>query len=179
MGLLKLILLKTILKFDLNTNNNNLYIILNKKYLRSLLTILRYGSLFYGSILNDVSGFERTSELRQFNFINTVVYMFFLPRWSIKLFIIGVAGNLQQITNISEFFAGSTWPEREISELLGLNFFTKLDSRHLMLDYSFEGFPLLKQFSSSGYEELEYDIYERWLIYKPLKNRDNLEVWVN
>jgi NADH:ubiquinone oxidoreductase subunit C len=45
-----------------------------------------------------------------------------------------------------------------------------------MLDYSFEGYPLLKQFSSCGYEELEYDIFERWLVYKPLKNRDNLEI---
>jgi hypothetical protein len=108
MGLLKLILLKTIIKFDLNINNNNLYIVLNKKYVRSLLVIIRYSNLFYGSILNDVSGFERKNYTNQFSFINTVVYMFFLPRWGVKLFIISIAGNLQQITNISEFFAGST-----------------------------------------------------------------------
>jgi NADH:ubiquinone oxidoreductase subunit C len=45
--------------------------------------------------------------------------------------------------------------------MLGINFFDKLDSRKLMLDYSFEGNPLLKQFSSIGYDELEYDLRER------------------
>jgi NADH:ubiquinone oxidoreductase subunit C len=47
------------------------------------------------------------------------------------------------------------------------------------LDYSFEGNPLLKQFSSIGYDELEYDLRERWLLYKPLKIRDNIEIWNN
>jgi NADH:ubiquinone oxidoreductase subunit C len=30
-----------------------------------------------------------------------------------------------------------------------------------MVDYSFEGTPLLKQFPAIGYEELEYDYLER------------------
>ena len=45
-----------------------------------------------------------------------------------------------------------------------------------MLDYTFMGNPLLKQFPVIGYEELEYNLKERWLTYRLLKFRDEIEI---
>ena len=58
-------------------------------------------------------------------------------------------------------FSGLTWGEREISEMLGINYKNKLDARRLMLDYAFEGHPLRKNFPTAGFEELEYNALER------------------
>ena len=59
--------------------------------------------------------------------------------------------------------------------MLGVNFHNKLDARRLMLDYAFEGAPLRKSFPCIGFEELEYDARERWLVYRPLKYRDEID----
>ena len=45
--------------------------------------------------------------------------------------------------------------------MFGITFYHKWDARRLMVDYSFEGTPLLKQFPAIGYEELEYDFLLR------------------
>ena len=46
-----------------------------------------------------------------------------------------------------------------------------------MLDYTFEGVPLSRQFPAIGYEELEYDARLQWLIYHLLKSRDEAELF--
>lgn len=40
--------------------------------------------------------------------------------------------------------------------MLGVNFLGKADGRRLMLDYAFEGCPLLRSYPAVGYEELVY-----------------------
>lgn len=56
--------------------------------------------------------------------------------------------------------------------MFGLHFKDKIDTRKLMLDYTFEGFPLTKPFPAIGYEEIEYDIFGEWMIYYPLRIRE-------
>jgi NADH:ubiquinone oxidoreductase subunit C len=48
-----------------------------------------------------------------------------------------------------------------------------------MLDYTFEGIPLIKKFPIIGYEELEYNAKNRWLNYRLLKYRDEIEIFNN
>jgi len=49
--------------------------------------------------------------------------------------------------------------------MYGLNFFFKKDTRTLLLDYSKNDHPMLKEFPSEGYGELYYDFFDAQLHY--------------
>lgn len=53
--------------------------------------------------------------------------------------------------------------------MFGISFKNTVDTRKLMLDYTFQGYPLVRSFAVSGYEELEYNNVLKWLTYSPLK----------
>ena len=61
-----------------------------------------------------------------------------------------------------------------MAEMFNIHLINKIDSRHLLLDYAGANSPLLKTFACEGYEEIEYDGRERWLVYKPAKMRDDI-----
>lgn len=56
-----------------------------------------------------------------------------------------------------DVFPALGWPEREAWDLFGIRFAGSQDHRRLLSDYGFRGFPLRKDFPSSGYLELRYD----------------------
>ncbi len=152
-----------------------IYVFISKSRLRSFLALLRYNTFFFSVTPCDLSGFERRRWLGS-NSLN-VIYVFYLPWWGLRLGVISVVEGWGYVSNASEFFGGTIWPEREFSEMLGVNFLYKWDARRLMVDYSFEGVPLLKQFPAVGFEELEYDFYLRWLFYRGVKLQNGLEVY--
>lgn len=171
-GLINLIYKNLFLKFNFNLDKKDkkVYILLNKMYLRSFLALLRYSSFFFGTIFHDLSGFQ-INNLNK----NIVVYIFYLSRWDLKLIIfINID---QQINLLSEFFVGASWAERECSEMLGINFWKKIDTRKLLLDYVFEGYPLTKQFDVVGYEEIEYNNLNNWIMYNLIQIRDEKNIW--
>ena len=104
-----------------------------------------------------------------------VTHVFNLAAWQTKICLAIPANAYQTQIAASSFFPGLSWGERELSELLGINFKHKIDARRLMLDYAFEGHPLRKNFPTIGFEELAYDAQERWLKYTPLKYRDEID----
>lgn len=132
--------------------------------------------LVFGSHLLDLTGFEQAANLKQPGAVISLLYMFFVARWGLKLMVSANTSNWSRAACLSEFFGGSTWPERECAELLGVSFAHKLDARRLMLDYTFEGAPLLKAFPITGYEELEFAPVVRGLAYQLLRLRDEGEV---
>jgi len=60
--------------------------------------------------------------------------------------------------------------------MFGINFSNKKDARRLLLDYSFVGLPLLKNFSVIGYSELYYDFNEQSLYYIPLQMSESEKI---
>lgn len=61
------------------------------------------------------------------------------------------------INSISELYPNAGWLERELSELHGLLFMNKKDTRNLMLQYGDLSAPLRKSSPSIGLRELFYD----------------------
>lgn len=68
-------------------------------------------------------------------------------------------------SSIEKLFKNANWLEREASEMYGLNFFFKKDTRTLLLDYSKNEHPMLKEYPSEGYGELYYDFFDTQLHY--------------
>jgi NADH:ubiquinone oxidoreductase subunit C len=49
--------------------------------------------------------------------------------------------------------------------MVGINFNLKKDSRPLLLDYSRNEFPMLKDFPTEGYYDIYYNFFENKLTY--------------
>ena len=156
--------------------NKTVFVHVNRRSLRAVLALVRLGMLVFGSHLLDLTGFEQAANSKQSGAVVSILYMFFVSRWGLKLMVSTNTSNWSRVASLSEFFGGSTWPERECAELLGVSFARKLDARRLMLDYTFEGAPLLKAFPAVGYEELEFGPAVRGLVYQLLRLRDEGEV---
>ena len=62
-------------------------------------------------------------------------------------------------------FKNSNWLERETGEMFGINFLLKEDQRVLLLDYSRNEYPLLKDFPCEGYSDIYYNFFENQLTY--------------
>lgn len=68
-------------------------------------------------------------------------------------------------SSVDLIFKNCNWLEREASEMYGLNFLFKSDSRKLLLDYSKIEHPMLKDFPSEGIKDVFYDILDNQVTY--------------
>jgi len=73
------------------------------------------------------------------------------------------------IPTISFIYQNAVWLEREVRDMFGTGFTGLLDSRRLLTDYGFEGFPLRKDFPLIGYFELRFDDEVRLVVYEPVE----------
>ncbi len=88
-----------------NNRVRTCYMFISRTNLRGLLAFLRYNSFVGGTTASDVTGFERVQ--RQFGgFLLNVIYIFYLPRWNLRLCLIAITGVWGQVSSCSEFFGG-------------------------------------------------------------------------
>lgn len=69
------------------------------------------------------------------------------------------------LISIENIYKNSNWIERENSEMFGVQYLFKKDVRNLLLDYSRNEYPLLKEFPCEGYYDVYYDFFEDQLQY--------------
>lgn len=178
MGFVRFILCRSVTAFSESSlaKNKTLFVHVGRRGLRALLALVRLQTLLFGTHLLDVTGFEQAASARRGGAVVSVTYAFYAARWGLKLVVCTNLYSWSRVPSLGEFFGGAVWPERECAELLGVNFAQKLDARRLMLDYTFEGAPLLKKFPVVGYEELEFSPLVRGMLYSLLRLRDEAEV---
>ena len=66
-------------------------------------------------------------------------------------------------------FPGALWLEREAYDMYGIAFDGHPDLRRLLTDYGFQGYPLRKDFPTTGYVEVRYDETQKRVVYEPVK----------
>lgn len=118
--------------------------------IKSTNLFLRYHSTFTSSILLELGSIDILNKLVLF-------YIYYLPSFNVRFSTTASINYKSSIYSISNIFLNSDWSERENSEMCGVIYNSKHDNRHLLLDYSFLGNPLLKSFPVFGYFELIYD----------------------
>jgi len=133
----------------------------SKKTLKVTNLFLKYNSLFYNSILLELGTLDLLNRLLLF-------YIYYLPTYGFKCLNVAKTGYKTSIPSVSSFFLNAGWSERENSEMSGVYYTEKNDNRHLLLDYSFLGNPILKSFPVFGYFELIYDGNNNQVIYKKI-----------
>ena len=73
------------------------------------------------------------------------------------------------VPSITEVHPSANWFEREVFDMFGILFSGHPDLRRILSDYGFRGYPLRKDFPTTGYVELRYDEAQKRVVYEPVK----------
>ena len=72
------------------------------------------------------------------------------------------------VPSIIDIHPSANWFEREVFDMFGILFSGHPDLRRILTDYGFRGYPLRKDFPTTGYTELRYDEVQKRVVYEPV-----------
>ncbi|MBV7409445.1 NADH-quinone oxidoreductase subunit C [Maritimibacter sp. DP1N21-5] len=98
-----------------------------------------------------------------------VVYHFLSMYRNHRIRVKAAVAEGDMVPSIVEVHPSANWFEREIFDMFGIIFKGHPDLRRILTDYGFRGYPLRKDFPTTGYTEVRYDEVEKRVVYEPVK----------
>ena len=117
------------------------------------------------TLLSCISGIDLLQSSYRFLIVYDLLSLKYNNRLKIKIFL----KENQIIESIQNLYINANWWEREIWDLFGVYFNGNKDLRRILTDYTFEGFPLRKDFPLSGYMEIKYEFFNKSIVYKKIQ----------
>jgi NADH:ubiquinone oxidoreductase subunit C len=143
---------KPILFTSAVNTSNTYFIYLNKNWFYLINIIFKKDLFFIKNFLLDCSAYNKL--IIKNNII--IFYNYYFLNLKLKLNILMYTKN---ITSIDNLFNNLNWLERECSEMFGIVFLKKTDTRKLLLDYSIKENPMLKEYNSVNKDEYFYNYF--------------------
>lgn len=163
----------SILMWKSKTLHQNHYIFfIDKNWNYTLNLILRNELFLSESFLIESSAIDTISYTKKSNFLNffwknnklLTFYTYYFYALKLKLTYLLIVNNYinnnyNYISSIDSIYKSAGWVERETSEMYGIHYINKRDTRKLLLDYSKSEYPLLKDFPSEGLQEVFFNTF--------------------
>lgn len=144
---------------------NELTIEVDGAKIADVILALRDAPEFEYTTLVDITAIDYPGLAKRFHVIYHLLSMTKNQRVRIAL-AIEEDGILPSITAIHP---SANWFEREVFDMFGIPFSGHPDLRRILTDYGFQGFPLRKDFPTSGYVQMRYDDVAKKCIYEPVE----------
>ncbi|MDI3335028.1 NADH-quinone oxidoreductase subunit C [Defluviimonas aestuarii] len=98
-----------------------------------------------------------------------VVYHFLSMYQNARIRVRVQAREEDMVPSITDIHPSANWFEREVFDMFGIIFSGHPDLRRILTDYGFRGYPLRKDFPTTGYTEVRYDETLKRVVYEPVK----------
>lgn len=116
------------------------------------------------STLVDITAVDYPGRAKRFDVIYHFLSMYQNHRIRLRV----GAREEDMVPSIVSVHPSANWFEREVFDMFGLIFSGHPDLRRILTDYGFRGYPLRKDFPTTGYVELRYDEAEKRVVYEPV-----------
>ena len=116
------------------------------------------------SSLVDITGVDHIGRARRFDVVYHLLSMYQNHRIRLRL----AVREDQMVQSITPMHPSANWFEREVFDMFGILFSVHPDLRRILTDYGFRGYPLRKDFPTTGYTEVRYDEAQKRVVYEPV-----------
>ncbi|WP_306752109.1 NADH-quinone oxidoreductase subunit C [Paracoccus actinidiae] len=130
-----------------------------------LIEFLRSDNSCRFSTLVDMTAVDYPERAQRFDVVWHLLSMYQNHRIRVKVAI----REDEIVPSLVRIYPCANWFEREVFDMFGILFSGHPDLRRILTDYGFSGFPLRKDFPTTGYVELRYDESEKRVIYEPVR----------
>ena len=142
-----------------------LTLVVNLANLEVLVEFLRQDPACRFSSLVDITAVDHPERSARFDVVYHFLSMYRNHRIRLKV----AVDEDEMVPSLVEVHPSANWFEREVFDMFGLLFSGHPDLRRILTDYGFRGFPLRKDFPTTGYTEVRYDEALKRVVYEPVK----------
>jgi NADH-quinone oxidoreductase subunit C len=166
---------------DIKESNDHILVDMLPTAIVTMVAHLKSKKGFLFNTLIDITAVDYPAKEKRFD----VIYHFLSMTENKRCRLTVSINELEKLPSITSIFECANWFEREIFDLFGVKFTSHPDLRRILTDYGFKGYPLRKDFPTSGFLEVRYDEVEKRVIYEPTtltqgyRNFDFLSPWDN
>jgi NADH-quinone oxidoreductase subunit C len=114
--------------------------------------------------LVDITAVDYPGDERRFCVVYHFLSMYRNQRIRVKIHV----REEEIVPSITPVFPAANWFEREVFDMFGILFSGHPDLRRILTDYGFRGYPLRKDFPTTGYTEVRYDEVQKRVVYEPV-----------
>ncbi len=147
-----------------NITNGELTLNITVSGLRQLVGLLRDNAACAFTTMIDITAVDYPEREDRFD----VVYHFLSMQQNQRIRLKIAVAEDEIVPSITDLHPSANWFEREVFDMYGVMFSGHPDLRRILTDYGFRGYPLRKDFPTTGYTEVRYDETQKRVVYEPV-----------